>query len=276
MQSDHTTEGAMKAILDEMEDKLLLAMQSDKGTEMCAFQWLPNNRVIHFFTCENGNIKCAMVECFQQTLQGKMHHHMMANRTQHFMHVLLALLHTFNATHHSTIDMVPRAVNRTKWVGECLYLPRCLWYMTGLRTPIPRDWVRMSKSWSQLTKGYTGHWSKEILHIEAVQDTSPMTYNVSNAMGQTIKGTIYELELQKVMLLDYFDVEAILDMYQHENRTQYFVKWVDYPASFNSSESYVITAVGLGPHGTPKWSLQHLLPSPWSLHCLRTPARTCT
>ena len=146
MQSDHTTEGAVKAILDEMEDKLLLAMQSDKGTEMCAFQWLPNSRVIHFFTSENGNIKCAMVECFQQTLQGKMHHHMMANRTQHFMHVLLALLHTCNATHHSTIDMVPRAVNRTKWVGECLYLPRCLWYMTGLRTPIPRDWVRMSKS----------------------------------------------------------------------------------------------------------------------------------
>ena len=48
MQSDHTTEGAVKAILDEMEDKLLLAMQSDKGTEMCAFQWLPNSRVIHF------------------------------------------------------------------------------------------------------------------------------------------------------------------------------------------------------------------------------------
>ena len=160
MQSDHTTESAVKAILDEMEDKLLLAMQSDKGTEMCAFQWLPNSRVIHFFTSENGNIKCAMVECFQQNLQGKMHHHMMANRTQHFMHVLLALLHTYNATHHSTIDMVPRAVNRTKWVGECLYLPRCLWYMTGLRTPIPRDWVRMSKSWSQLTKGYTGHWRR--------------------------------------------------------------------------------------------------------------------
>ena len=252
--------------MGEMEDKLLLAMQSDKGTEMCAapFQWLPKSRVIHFFTRENGNIKCAMVECFQQTLQVMMHHHMMANRTQHFMHVLLALLHTYNATHHSAIDMVPRAVNQTntKWVGEYLYLPRCLWYMTGLRTPIPRDWVRMSKSWSQLTKGYTGHCSKEIVHMEAVQDTSPMTYNVSNAMGQPIKGTIYEPELQKVMLLDYFDVEAILNMYQHENRTQYFVKWVDNPASFNSSESCVITAVGLGPHSAPRWSLQHLLPSP--------------
>ena len=248
-----------------MEDKLLLAMQSDKGTEMCAapFQWLSKSRVIYFFTSENGDIKCAMVECFQQTLQGM---------------VLLLGQHTYNATHHRAIDMVPRAVNwtNTKWVGECLYLPRCLWYMTGPRTPIPRDWVRMSKSWSQLTKGYTGHWSKEIFHVEAVQDTSPMTYNVSNAMGQTIKGTIYEPELQKVMLLDYFDLEAILDMYQHENRTQTFVKWVDYPASFNSSESYVITVVGLGPHGTPRWSLQHLLPSPWYSHRLGTSARTCT
>ena len=152
----------MKAILGEMEDKLLLAMQSDKGTEMCAapFQWLSKSRVIYFFTSENGDIKCAMVECFQQTLQGM---------------VLLLGQHTYNATHHRAIDMVPQAVNwtDTKWVGECLYLPRCLWYMTGPRTPIPRDWVRMSKSWSQLTKGYTGHWSKEIFHVEAVQDTSP-------------------------------------------------------------------------------------------------------
>ena len=217
-----------------------------------------------------------MVECFRQTLQGMMHHHMMANRTQHFIHVLLALLHTYNATQHSAIDMVPWVVNwtNTKWVGESLYLLRCLWYMTGLRNPIPMDWVRMSKSWSQLTKGYTGHWSKTF-HMEAVQDTSPMTYNVSNAMGQPIKGTICEPELQNVMLLDYFDEEAILDMYQHGNSTQYFVKWVDYPASFDSSESYVITAVGLGPHGTPRWSLQHLLPSPWSSHYLGTPARNC-
>ena len=34
----------------------------------------------NFFTSENDNIKCAMVECFYRSLQGRIHHHITANR----------------------------------------------------------------------------------------------------------------------------------------------------------------------------------------------------
>ena len=61
---------AMQAILDEMKDEPLLAVQSDKGIEMHAApsQWLRKSKDIHFFTSKNDDIKCAMVERFQRTL----------------------------------------------------------------------------------------------------------------------------------------------------------------------------------------------------------------
>ena len=63
---------------------------SHKDTEMCAvpFQRLLQSRDIHFFTSVN-DIKCAMVECFQRTLQGMSHRHMTANRTHRFVDILL-------------------------------------------------------------------------------------------------------------------------------------------------------------------------------------------
>ena len=100
----------------------------------------------------------------------------------------------------------------------------------------------------------------------------PVTYNVSNAVSEPIKGSIYGPKLQKVMLSDCFDLEAILDMCRHGNRTQYLAKWVSYSASFNSWEGDIIATVAFGPHGNPRWSLQHLPPTPWSSHCLETRA----
>ena len=69
--SKHGAGGCHAGHFWQMEDELLLAVQSDKGTEMhaAAFQRLLKPRNSHFFTSENDNIKCAMVECFQRTLR---------------------------------------------------------------------------------------------------------------------------------------------------------------------------------------------------------------
>ena len=76
--------------------------------------------------------------------------------------------------------------------------------------------------------------------MEAVIDTSPMTYVVADVAGEPIKGTFYGLELQKVTPLAYFDVEAILDTPYHGNSTQYLIKWASYPDNFNSWESALV------------------------------------
>ena len=101
------TAATMQAILDEIRDELPLAMQSNKGTKMHAtlFQRLLKSR--DFFTSENDDMKCAVVECFQRTLQGMIHHHMTAIRTWHCVDVLSVLLCTYNSTHHRASGMAP-------------------------------------------------------------------------------------------------------------------------------------------------------------------------
>ena len=86
---------------------------------------------------------------------------MTANRTQHFVDVLYP-------------DMFRHLA---LWTGPM----QCPWPVVGLGhlRLSPNDHVRMSKTQHQLAKGYKGHWSKEIIHMEAVQDTSPMTYVVA-------------------------------------------------------------------------------------------------
>ena len=107
-------------------------------------------------------------------------------------------------------------------------------------TKRPGNGVGMSKTCHQFTKGNNGHWSKEIFHLEAMWDPSPMTYVVADAGGEPIKGTFYGPELQKVTALDYFDVEAILATRRHGNTMQYLIKWAGYSDSFNSWESDVV------------------------------------
>ena len=194
-----------------------------------------------------------------------------------------ALLHTYNSTHHSTIGMAPLAVNWTnaEHVWERLYslLPRQHpgWVVgLGHLRLSPGDLVRMSKTRRQFAKDYEGHWSKEIFWMEAMQDTSPVTYVVANAAGELIKGTIYGLKIKKVMPPDYFDVEAILDTWRRGNTMLYLNKWAGYPDSFNSWESDKIRISGesITPcqayhhgqargapclHSTPRWRLQHVL-----------------
>ena len=83
-----------------------------------SFQRLLKSRDIHFFTSENDDIKWPMVEHFQRILQGTIHCHILANRTQCFMDVLPALLCTYNTTHHTTPHVtVPLAWCPVQWTG---------------------------------------------------------------------------------------------------------------------------------------------------------------
>ena len=52
--------------------------------------------------------------------------------------------------------------------------------------------------------------------MEAVGDTSPVTYVMADARGEPIKGTFYGPELQKVTP-DYFDGESIFDTHRRGN-----------------------------------------------------------
>ena len=244
------TAGAMEEILAELNEPPL-AVQSDKGSEMRAkpFQRVLSERGIRFFTSENDDIKASIIERFQKTLQTMIHRHMTATRSHAFVDVLPALLRNYNATYHSAIGMAPRAVTDANAEQVWLRLygtdqKKMSRKMTSIDGKLKRgDHVRLSKTRRQFAKGYTGHWSREIFLVTDILNTVPVTYRIMDVSGEDVSGTFYGPELQKITPPDYFDVEAVLDTRRKHGRTEYLVKWANYPASFNSWETDLITPV---------------------------------
>ena len=76
-----------------------------------------------------------------------------------------------------------------------------------------------------------------------ILNTVPVTYRIIDVSGEDVSGNFYGPELQKITPPEYFDVEAVLDTRRKHGRTEYLVKWANYPASFNSWETDLITPV---------------------------------
>ncbi len=81
-----------------------------------------------------------------------------------------------------------------------------------------------------------GSWSEELFTVTNRYPTAPVTYSISDASGECIKGRFYQEELQKVARPadDYYKVEKILKTRRRGGRVEYFVKWQGYPESMNS------------------------------------------
>ena len=95
------------------------------------------------------------------------------------------------------------------------------------------DKVRISKDKRQVfDKGYTPNWTEEIFVIDKVLPTKPVTYNIVDTMGEPIKGSFYEQELQKAK-------QQIEKVIRRDNKKKMaLVKWSGYPDKFNSWVSF--------------------------------------
>ena len=98
------------------------------------------------------------------------------------------------------------------------------------------DRVRISIQRQPFRKGYFGDWSEEIFEINTRLPTVPVTYELKDLAGESIKGKFYETEIQKVFKTDdeHFDIDKILKTRRRNGKIQYLVSWRGYPTKFNS------------------------------------------
>ena len=65
--------------------------------------------------------------------------------------------------------------------------------------------------------------------------TNPVTYELKDLLGESIKGKFYEPELQLIVKEDdVYDVEKVLKTRRRNGQVEYLVKWRGYPEKFNS------------------------------------------
>ena len=210
-------------------------LQTDKGTEFLGttFQKKLKDYGIKFYTSQNEDIKCAIVERWNRKLKSKMYRYFTFKNTLRYIDVLDDLLHSYNNTFHSTIKMAPSEVTKANEaeIRERTHVPK--------RKPVYKltigDKVRIVKGKREFKKGYLPSWTEEIFTVIARYPTDPPVYEIEDYDSEKVHGKFYDFELQKVVKADdIYKVEKVLKKRKTKGKTEYFVKWIGYPEKFNS------------------------------------------
>ena len=99
------------------------------------------------------------------------------------------------------------------------------------------DFVRVSHLKRTFEKGYQEKWTMEYFKIvKRFKRGNQDLYKISDIDGDNIKGTFYRYELQKIdqSETDTYKIEKIIKRKKINGIRHVLVKWLGWPAKFNS------------------------------------------
>lgn len=234
--AQHVTE-AFESILKE--GRVCTTLHSDEGREFYngPFKKLLQKYNIVHFSSGNKDIKCAVVERFNRTLRTKMFRYFTAKNTNRYIDVLSDMVASYNATTHRSIGMAPKDVSELNEYAVWKKLYGGRYPSTTSCQFIVGDQVRVARAKGKFEQGYLQNWSDEIFVVIKCLKRKPPVYKLKDVDGETLQGTFYSWELQKVhknLQTSYFKVEKILDTKGQGRQKMYYVKYVGYPDKFNA------------------------------------------
>lgn len=213
-------------------------IQTDKGKEFVnkIFKKHCENQDINFFTGENDDVKCALAERFNSTIQGKMWRCFSHFNNYKWVDLLPDLVKSYNLTYHKTLGAAPSDINKNN--SEVLFYRL---YDQPQKKEVPvlklkkKNQVRMLKTKKTFNRGYEPNWTEEIYTVDGV---SPKGYHLKDLLGEEIKGSFYEPEVQKVQARHgrRYDIEKIVKYRGKGKRREAFIKWKGYGDKFNTWE----------------------------------------
>ena len=200
------------------EGRIPKKLQSDKGREFLnhLVQDLLKQYGVHFFTSEDPQIKCAVVERFNRTIKGRIWKYFTKSRTYRYINVLPDIVKGYNNSEHRTIGRTPASVHPGYIRPPSPH---------GMDEPRLRvgDKVRISRAKMVFEKGYLPNWTEELFTIIECLHTQPPVYRIKDYYGEEIKGTFYEAELQKTEVEEYW-IEKVIK----KRGDMALVKWLGY------------------------------------------------
>ena len=224
-------------------DRKPLYLQTDKGKEFVAakVQTYLKKLNIKFYTSQNPDTKCSVVERFNRTLKTKMWKYFTYAGTNTYVDVLQDLVDAYNNTTHSAIGMTPNDVNS----GNQQRVYHALYSGEGrygkLQQPqksklVIGDQVRITREKYLFEKGYASNWSTELFVVAKILRTAPVRYEIKDLQGEDIKGSFYAQELQRVETSadTAYKIDKIMASRGKGVSRQVLVKWRGYGNKFNS------------------------------------------
>ena len=212
-------------------------IQTDQGIEFFNkhFKELMKKEEIHLYNTYN-ETKASVVERVIRTLKTRMWRYFTAKKTMRYTEVLQDLVDSYNRSKHRSIQKKPINVTQKneREVWHTLYGEREKEGPVKYKFEVG-DQVRISKMKRTFEKGYLPNFSKEIFTVSQQIPRHPPVYKLKDYDQEELSGTFYNEELQKVIKEgDVYEVEKILKKRGKGKNKEVFVKWLGYPAKFNS------------------------------------------
>ena len=212
-------------------------VQTDQGTEFFNkhFKALMKKEEIHLYNTYN-ETKASVVERVIRTLKTRMWRYFTAKKTMRYIDILSELVDSYNRSKHRSIQKKPINVTQKneRVVWHTLYGEREKEKPVKYKFEVG-DQVRISKMKRRFEKGYLPNFSKEIFTVSQQIPRHPPVYKLKDYDQEELSGTFYNEELQKVIKEDdVYEVEKVLKTRGKGKNKEVFVKWLGYPAKFNS------------------------------------------
>ena len=216
-------------------------IRSDKGGEFLArpVQNLMQSMGIKHFSSHN-ELKANIAERAIKTIKMKIQHYMTYKQTFKYIDHLQDFVDSYNSSKHGSIGMSPQDVSKETavevwknlyWPTSAKYTPKQYFtYEVG-------DYVRLSYLRRTFQREYDQKWTGEIFKISRRYMRGGLAiYVIEDFNGNGIHGTFYQRELQRVTIKDdhLWKIDKILKQRKKNKKIEYLVRWLYWPASFDS------------------------------------------
>ena len=191
-------------------------------------------------THASSEMKAAIVERVNRTLQDLIYRYMTENQTYRYVNALPDLIYVYNMRGHRSLKfMSPRDAERDVNQQAVLNALNERYTKIGKQRKNPKydvgQRVRINKLGGRFARGYHERFSQELFEIVEVLTRMPIPMYILKSLNdnQIIKGGFYDEELQPVEG-DVFKIEKVLKERTVRGQRQLFVKWIGFDNTHNS------------------------------------------
>lgn len=232
------TSREVKEAFDSIHRKPKL-LRTDKGKEFTSHdveRFFKKKGIHHFVTQNIGKANYAerVIKTIKNHLQRYMTHH----QTHRYIDIVSHVNKSYNQSFHTTIGMSPKEVKKEneRAIWWITYWPKRKLKKQRFKFNV-EDIVRITYLTNVFTREYDEKWTGEVFKVvKRFRRDGLALYKLQDFLGDDIKGTFYQSELQKVSIKDdkLWKVAKVLKTRKRRGKKEYYVRWKHWPKKFDS------------------------------------------
>lgn len=239
---DKTPGSVKEAFTDifQTDKRLPHRLRTDRGKEFenKIMDKFYRDHDILFFTTTNQTIKCAIVERLNRTLKSRFFRYFTSKGNHRYIDILQDFADGYNRSYHRSIKMTPEeaCAAESKVVFKNLYEGKSLAELLEQKEK-PKaeegDLVRIAYDKGAFDKSYFSSFTDQTAVVDKVIKKAKPLYSLIDYRKRRIPRNFYINEIQPIPEPSY-RIERILRRRVKNGKPEYFVKFLNYPASENA------------------------------------------